>query len=164
MALLTYTTYDEIRAALGVSDTELPDTVLALPMYNVFAANVLEDVHANLADDFAAMSALPSPTAAQSRFIDLVKLYVLFGIAKQLTTSLPLFSVSQLSDGRAGFSRYDEAYKDLIGGIEQNLLSIRYRLYASYTSLFPGTAITAPSTTFSLVKATGLAVNPVTNA
>ena len=35
MALLTYTTYDDIRAALGVSSDEIEDATLSLSLYEL---------------------------------------------------------------------------------------------------------------------------------
>jgi len=162
MALTTYTTYAEVRAILGVSSTELPDTVLSLSIYGMHATLVLEDVYVDLPTDFATVSALPSPSANQQRFIDLTKLYVPYAIAKELLTSLPMFTVKQLTDGRAGFQRQDDVQLEMRDNIDQALLSMKYRLAAIYTTLYPTKITPIENKITTLTKAAGLGTDPVT--
>lgn len=164
MALTTYTTYPEVRAVLGVSSTELPDSVLSLGIYGTMADLGLEDVHADIPASFSTVSALPSPTTQQQRFVDLVKLYVPYLLAKELLTSLPMFAVKQLSDGRAEFQRQADIYDDLKDGIDSALLSLRFRLAAAYNTLYPDAGIATGRATFNITVASGLATDPVTNA
>jgi hypothetical protein len=48
MRLLDLTSYDQVRAVLGVSDEELTDTTLALPIYWRKLQMDLETVHPDL--------------------------------------------------------------------------------------------------------------------
>lgn len=162
MTLSTYTTPQEIRAVLGVSSTELTDATLALPMYGTLATLGLEDIHVNLPDDFSTVSALPSKTAQQQRFVDLVKLYVPYKVSKELLVSLPMFSVKQLSDGRAEFQRQADIFDDLKDGVDAALSSLRYRLAATYQALYPANSTTTATRLFTQTLATGVAVDPVT--
>jgi len=162
MALSDYTTPQEIRAVLGVSSTELTDETLALSMYGTLATLGLEDIHKNLPTEFSTVSALPVKTSQQQRFVDLVKLYVPYKIAKELLTSLPLFAVKQLSDGRAEFQRQADVFNDLRDGVDAALNSLKFRLSATYASMYPAVIVNTPTATFSSVRAAGLAVNPIT--
>lgn len=162
MALTDYTTYAEVRAVLGVSTTELPDSILALSIYAMQATLALEDVYVDIPTDYATISALPSKTVPQQRFVDLVKLYVPYRVAKELLTSLPMFSVKQLSDGRAEFQRQADVFADVRDGVDAAISSLRYRLAAAYKSLFPLNGVTVTAPTLTVTLATGLATNPVT--
>lgn len=148
MALTDYTTYADVRAVIGVSATELPDTVLALSQWETLLALSLEDVSVNLPAYFTTISALPSNsrTSAQQRFYDLVRLFASFSTAKDLLTSLPLFSVQQLGDGRAEFNRFANALEDTKAAVAGSFESMRLRLAASYLGLVPGDVVyTAPT-------------------
>ena len=64
-----YTTFNDVRAALGVDDKDLPDSVLALDIYSAGLTQDLEDVDVNLPDTYLTVSAESSPTAQQTRFL-----------------------------------------------------------------------------------------------
>jgi hypothetical protein len=163
MALLTYTTYAEIRATLGVSATELPDTTLALSTYGVWAQLALEDISLTLPTDYDTTVLLPVKTPDEQRFIDLVRLYVSYSTAERLLTSLPLFSVKTLTDGRASFTRETDPYKSVREGVLATLRDLRKRLAAAYAALFPAAVIVlVPDPAPTLVLASGLATDPVT--
>jgi hypothetical protein len=162
MALTTYTSYDEIRAILGVSATELPDSILSLSIYDMHTVLALEDIYIDLPYDFSVVSALPTKSANQQRFLDLTKLYAPYAIAKELLTSLPMFSVKQLTDGRAGFMRQDDVQQQLKENIDGALLSLKYRLGAIYTTLYPTKITVVGNNKLTLTKISVLGTDPVT--
>lgn len=155
-----FVTDDEVRAALGVSITELPAKVLNLATYPIIIEMALDDIHTSLRADYDTVLALPSPTAAQHRFLDATKMFALYALANHLLATLPMFSVKSLTDGRASFDRQVDAYKDTKEAVSAMYVSLRYRLSAAYQILYP--ANTLPSATESLIKAIGLGTNPVT--
>lgn len=155
MSLTTYTTYNEVRAVLGVSMTELPDTILSQPIYSTLLDLALEDVNVNIPAHFATVSALPTPSSAQNRFLDLVKLYAPYSTAKELLVSLPLFSVQSLTDGRAEFTRQNDVFEDVRDGVESALLSLRARLSASYAGLTVTSATIRPTLVMTVASALG---------
>lgn len=161
MPLTTYTTPAQVRATLGVSTTELPDVVLALPMYDTFADNALESVHEDAQVAFDSLSLVGTPTKDQSKFLAAAKLYVAYYVAKQLLASLPLFSVKQLSDGKADFSRQNDTFADVRDGVESMLGGLRSRLLTSLVVVDPGAAVTVDAVAIFTV-ATGLGTNPIT--
>lgn len=156
-----YFTKDEVRAVLGVSTTELSDAQLDLPLYPIVVEQALEDIHASLQEDYELVKALPSPSTQQHKLLDAVKMYALYSLANHLTVSLPMFSVKSLTDGRAEFQRQTDVWKDTKDGILAQLNSMRYRLAAIYQGLYPGNAVVS-SVSLSMLKAVGLAVDPVT--
>jgi hypothetical protein len=166
MATLTsYTTYDEIRAALGVSATEITDLVLARPVYDILLETDLEAVNANIPSLYATISALPSlsRTTAQQRFYDLVRLFACYSLAKTLLSSLPFFAVERLTDGRAEFQRQKDLFGDVRQSIDGIYNTVRLRLSQAQLAVTP---LETPyvTTAYDYVVATGLALDPVTNA
>lgn len=165
MALTDYTSYAEVRAVLGVSATELPDTVLALTQYALVAVLELEDVNLGipaLYTTVAAISSNPSKTATQQRFYDLVRLFVAYAVAQNLLTSLPLFSVKQLTDGKSEFQRQANIFEEVRAGVEGLYTALKTRLSTVYVLLEP-TAVVYSSESFDYTTAIGIAVNPMTS-
>lgn len=162
--LSDYTTPAEIRAALGVSATELSDPVLSQTQWGVLAVTDMEDVGLGIPALYITVSALLSGvrTAQQQRFYDLVRLFATYSCAKTLLASLPMFSVSRLSDGRAEFERQSDIFDDVRDGVDATYSAIRQRLSAIYVGLVPGAQIYGAKT-FSYTVSTGLLVDPVTN-
>lgn len=163
--LSSYTTPSEVRAALGVSTTELPDTVVNLPIYDTLAVLSMEDANSNIPSKYLALKAQVSPalTTAEQRFVDIVHLFVTYSTAKEMLVSLSLFAVQALTDGKAGFDRQTDVYQDVREGVNNMLASLRIRLINSYGLIVSGIAVVSASTQ-TFVIATGLGTDPVKNA
>lgn len=161
MTLLDYTTYDDVRAILGVSTTELPDRTLSLALYSDQAELMLSDIYETLPDLFATIKTNPTPTTLEAKVEKLVVLYYGYAVAKILLTALPMFSVKSLDDGRAGFVRFDDALNDIKDGVDAALATLKARLIAALNALIPGAVNTTVTERVHIV-ATGLAVDPVT--
>jgi hypothetical protein len=140
----TYTTYDEIRAVLGVSDEDIEDATLELAIYDHYLTMELEEVNIDLPETFATTNALTTPTAVQSRFLQATAMFAAFAVAKQLTSSLPLFAAKQVTDSKAGITRSDNPYKDTIKSIGIEYTRVRNRLIQSLDAL--GSTTAAPVT------------------
>lgn len=111
-----YVTYAEVRSALGVSDEELADSTLALNMYSLALDAALKRIHAALPADFAVIKEKDEAARTQPEkdVFDAVQLFAVYQVALELT-GLPLFSPKQVTDGKAGFSRYaDSPYKETV--------------------------------------------------
>jgi hypothetical protein len=161
MALLDYTTYDDIRAILGVSSTELPDKVLALNTYAFQGELALTDVYSDLPTLFATVKASIAPTTTEATLENVVTLFYGYSIAKVLLVALPLFAVQSLGDGRANFTRHSDIFADVRDGVDAALTALRKRLVDLINTLLPGT-VTVSATVTTHMLATGLAVDPVT--
>lgn len=139
--LTDYTTYNDIRAVLGVSEDDLTDTTLALQIYEDYLTQELEDVDIDLPDTYTTTAALPAPTAAETRFVKACSLFATFSVARTLTASLPLFAAKQITDGKAQVSRFDNPYKDAIKSINEQYEVLKTRLIAALGAI--GTITTA---------------------
>lgn len=161
--LTEYTTYEEVRAVLGVADEELEDAVLAQPLFERQLILDLEDVNSDVPNQFKIISAIlfASRTTAQKRFFDLVQLYSAYTVGKQLLTSLPYFAELRLQDGRAHKERVKDPFQLTQAGVLAGCESLRLKLAASYTDLFGGESVGRVLRT--MVVGVGIATDPVTN-
>jgi len=162
MSLLDYTSYAEIRAVLGVSATELSDATLALTQYATVATLELEDVNLGIPALYTTIATDSSKTATEQRFYDLVRLFVAYAVAQNLLTSLPLFSVQRLTDGKAEFQRQANIFDEVRSGVDGLYTTLKTRLSAVYVLLEP-TATAYAQGSFDFTQATGIAINPMTS-
>lgn len=113
MALIDYTTYAEIRAVLGVSDEELEDADLALPIRNLELEMAFDEVSPNLLDFYDIALAANPKSPSQRRLVRAVPVFAAYAVAIRLLASLPLFAPKKITDGRAEFERIADPYKHL---------------------------------------------------
>ena len=165
MALLDFTTYEEVRAVLGVSATELTDSVLSQPQYSTTLTLELREISTSVSTLYATISAIPEVgrTANQQWFYDLTRLTAAYAIASNLLISLPLFSVSRLTDGRAEFERQKDIFKDVKEAVEAMYGRLRGKLAELLLTLEPN-AIVFSEVTQVYTVSIGLGTDPVTNA
>ena len=161
MDVLTLTSPAEVRAALGVSSTELPDHLVTLSMHSTVLSLAFENTHARLEPLCQELKEEPDPTPLQAKFLKLAKLFATYALADHLLASLPLFSVNRLADGKAEFARAPDAYEDVRAGVEGYYNMLRGRILALLTLLEPNTEL-VPEVTPVISRAVGLAVDPVT--
>jgi hypothetical protein len=163
MQVVDYTTYAEIRAVLGASSTELPDTVLSQAQWGTQLLLSFEDISETLLPTYTAISALSegSRSAKEQRLYLLLRLYASYSTAKCLLTSLPMFSVLSLTDGRADFQRQTDILQDMRDGVDSDYLTIRERLVNAFAALGYGSIYVSTPQIYTV--STGLSVNPVTN-
>ena len=134
MSILDYTTYDGIRAVLGVSTDELEDATLDLEIYDSGLVLDLEDVDLGLSEAYLALPA--TRTATQDRFHRTVRMFAAYSVARQLTASLPMFGPKDISDGKATVTRFaDSPYKEVTKRVKEGFDSARTRLEKSYAAL-----------------------------
>lgn len=137
MSLLDYTTYDDVRAALGVSDVELTDGTLGLELYSSNLDVELDDIDSTLVDKFAEVNAVQSDerSKAQKRLYDTTRNFATYVVAKQLCGSLPMFGPKTVADSKAEVSRftndpYKETAKNVVKMWEQYRLRVANALAA----------------------------------
>lgn len=147
MPLLDFTTYDDIRAALGVSDDEIEDATLSLDVYEFELIAELESVADNLIDQYGTVKALDEGmrTPVQRRFFQATRQFATYAVAKHLTVSLPLFSPKDITDGKASFSRYAaNPYEKTIDAVKSKAESWRLRLKEALAGVQSVTATSLP--------------------
>lgn len=149
-----YTTYDDIRAALGVSAKDLKDDTLALAIYSSYLEIDLEDVNPTLPTTYATIqNKTPPLTAEEVRILSTVQFFATYSVAKHLSVSLPIFAPKQIADGKASLQRFDNPYKDMIAGVNQMYDAAKNRVIAALGSATTKTPLVyfstvAPDTDF----------------
>jgi len=106
--LNNYTSYDSVRAVLGVSDRIFPDTVLASEVYDLaLRADLVEvgqgiDPDADLDADFLA---LEGDDSATSNFYNAVRLFAAHSVAFRALTAMPELSPTFMGDSKASVKK-----------------------------------------------------------
>lgn len=133
--LLDYTSYDEIRAVLGVSDEELEDITLALPIYTQKLGFELSDISDTLESVYETAKTAPAPTAAQTKLLNSVQVFSAYAIAKHLLGSASLFAPRRIGDGRAETERVTDPFETLRDDVESGYLSLKQRVSSALVGL-----------------------------
>ena len=154
-AVSDYTTYNEVRAALGVSDEEVGDGVLELPMYGNHLAMEFGDLATTLSlatdveETYATLRAvaLNTLTKPQKRVLASLSLFATYAVARHLGTSLAMMAPKSLGDGKALMSRFsDSPYKSTLTNVEQQYEKAKASLGAALAALSSTTATTLVTT------------------
>lgn len=168
MAILTtYTTYADIRAVLGVSIDELPDSVLSLAVYdNALLVAMMgrsgvidpDTVERNLVDQYTYLKAIPSPTSDDLLNIALIEEYAVYFTADVLCGSLSMFAPKTQADGKSTLTRFssEDTYRSVCSAIKSRLGGIIGKLNDAF-----GIVISSDGTTLVAVPP---AFNNVTGA
>ncbi len=133
--LIDYTTYDQIRAALGVDDEDLPDSVVSLPLYESILTQEFEDIDLDIETTYATTEALETPTAQETRFLTACDLFATYAVAKHLSAALPLFAAHQVTDGKAQINRFTDPYKDVVAQVLSQYERAKSRLIAALSAI-----------------------------
>lgn len=161
--LTEYTTYAEVRSALGVSEEELSDEELGLDIYLLTLEDRLESLSDDLLPTWQDLPEDPdSHSAEEKKFAGLFKLYSTYAVAFHLLDSAELFGFLKVADGRASTERVPDSYKNLRINVTGMLGRLQAKLLAALGILVPGADVPVPAT-LSFVSAVGIAVDPVTN-
>ena len=159
--LTDYTTYNDIRSALGVSVDEIDDVTLALEMHDNHLRFELDEVNANLASAYATVVAIAPATrsAAQAKLYRATRLFATLAVANSLAGSLPMFGPKDISDGKATVSRFADApYKAVIKAVQGQYGVNRDRVKQAYAELISSASV---STARSYMSAARPVTDPV---
>lgn len=160
MAFSDYTSPDSVRAALGVSAREAPDTVIT---DNIYLIELLEEMDSFgitfRADYLAARDAEPR-SAAQNRLVLLAQAFGAYTIALKLIPILGALVPGRTADGKSEMERINNPYENMRAPIEANRNVYRTRLRAAYAGL-TGTAVNAPGLS-PRISVVGLGTDPIT--
>ena len=157
--LTDYTTYNDIRASLGVSDEDIDDTTLALTLYADALQTELEEINIDLPATFVTVKAVGSPTDVQKRFLQASRLFATYAVARQLTGALSLFAAKQVSDSKATVERFADPYRDTIKSVNASFDKARTRLATALATMSSSTAVTTAQVYLSVASPS---VDPVT--
>lgn len=134
MILLTdYTSADEIRAVLGVSEYEISDAQLELPLYSSVLQRSLRaftgtfgGVTGSLAAHYDSLLAKSELTDAEDDFRMTIREYAAYVIAETCLSGLSLAALKSESDGKATQTRFSDAstFQSVGKNIRQKLQSV----------------------------------------
>lgn len=158
--LIDFMSYDEPRAVLGVSEEELEDGTLELPVYSKQLSMDLEDVYTGLVQLYLSKQVLTIRTPEEQKLLDVVSVYAIYATSKTLLTSASLFAPKQVSDGRASTDRIADPFQSVREGVDATLAIMKARVYLTISAL--GNQVAA-TTSRSYFKAAGLSNNTITN-
>jgi len=167
MALTQYCELDEVRAALGVNEVELPNAVLNLPVYEIGLVRELSKISASLPAAFSSTLATPlaTRTEAQSAFFDAARLFCVYACARQVGVSLGAMAPKSVGDGKASLSRFsDSPYKDVLARVEAMCSGARENLAEAYGTLTSSTAAVASTVPATAFRASARATDVVTGS
>jgi hypothetical protein len=160
--LADYTTFDEIRAALGVSDEEITDETLGLEIHEIRFEEDLRSLSTLALSTWLALPGIDSRSTAEVRFGKLLKLYATYSVAYALTDSAELFGFLKVADGRASTERTAQAFANLRGSLAGRVRSFGDLMLEALSVIVPD--VPAPTGEFPLwVSAVGGATDPVTD-
>lgn len=160
--LTEYTTYAEVRAALGVSEEEIDDTTLELQMYESLLEEDLDAVSPAVRTTWLALPEDESLRSADEvKFAQRLRLYSTYSVAAELLTSVELFGYLKVADGRASTERRPQAFDTIKANVQAMKLKARAWLLASLELLVPGTPVT-PAGTINWTSSVAPATDPVT--
>lgn len=131
MALNDYMTYNDVRAALGVSVEELEDATIGLELYESAVDEDVLSVHSGLPGIYVGImeTVEADRTPQEQRLYKLTRLFATYSAARVVGQSLPMFGPKSISDGKATMSRFaDSPYKDLLDRLDEQYASTRDRL------------------------------------
>lgn len=161
MALTTYTTYDTVRAVVGLSPKELADDTLALPLYEQLLKEDLDSVSSELNATFVALP-VSGLSTYQQKLKDQVEVFSAYSVAEKLLSPAGIFCPQVVNDGRASRDNGADPYANLRIDVPKMMAVLRTRI--SITLDLLAVSSTVSVRTYSLVGSTGLAVDPVTGA
>lgn len=156
MAIVDFTSFDDVRAALGVSQDEIKDATLSLDLYEFNLVSELEGISLDLIPTYMTQVGDPQESwnAEQTRFYQSVRLFSTYAVAKQCTISVPMFSPKEQSDGKAALVRFAlDPYKSMIDGVVQQYDIFREKLESAYGAITTsGDPIFIPRTYFTVIS------------
>jgi len=163
-AVLTYTTYEDVRAVLGISDDDLEDAALDLGVYAGDLYLALTEISEDLPALYVTKKAIAegSRTSDEQKFVLLVSRFATYQVARQSGAAI-LMGAQKITDGKAEMARFTSSpYKDLLDRVEAEYARVRRLLENVFATLTGGDTVANPAAT--LLVGAKPAVDRVTNA
>lgn len=149
LSLLDYTTYEDIRATLGVNDIELTDDKLDLTLYSSNLGVELDDLSTDLSEKYDEVRVIAegSRTKKQQRLYDVTRLFATYTVAKQCCVSLPMFGPKTVNDSKTEVSRFsNDPYKETIKTVIKEWEKYRQRTQTALEDLASSVSVAAVRT------------------
>jgi len=142
MNITSYTSYAEIRQVVGLSVKELPDTELAVELYNNVLQLKLQEVVLPSATPgpgpldarFLVIAALAenARTTAEQKLYNLTRLYSTYVVAYEVSMSLSTRTPKTIADGKHTLVRFspESVYQDTAKNISKQVEDLRQKIEA----------------------------------
>lgn len=137
MPLTDYTSFQEVRAALGVEDDELSDDTLSLPMYETKLGISLDQIDSTLQAAFLVIAAkvATTRTTPETLVFDRTRLFATYAVAIACIPSIGLRAMKGESDEKADYSRFSGTnLQDLANGLAADFEGISLGLQKAYAA------------------------------
>lgn len=157
-----YTTFDDIRATLGVEALELTDETLGLKVFESGLEAEIYDVSSSLDTTYHEVLLIEEPlrTPVQKRLVSMAGSFATYAVAKQVAASMSMFAPRSIADGKSTLTRFSgEPYKDVLKNLQEQYDVARNRLVKALDELMASTSTVAYRTIFNAV---GSGYDPVT--
>ena len=153
--ILDYTTYDDVRAVLGVEEDELENETLGLQIYASGLESDLYDLNPSFTVLYTDIKVKDEATRTdiEKRVLSLSTAFATFSVAKQLSYSLSMFAPRSIADGKSTLTRFSgEPYQDVIDYVNSQYMLARSRLQAALDELLTQTRASAAASIFFAVS------------
>lgn len=161
MALTAYTSYADVRAALGVTPKDLSDETLGLPYYEDSLVEGLDSVHSSLITAFDEATAAAPQSPAQSRLIRSFRVLATLIAARAAIPALRMAAPQQVTDGKAALTRFNDPLSDLTRALDDKYNQAKVRAEEALALLTVASTPSVPRVWFSAVTPSA---DPVTGA
>ena len=132
--LSNYTSYDSVRAVLGISSRIFPDTVMSTEIYDLALRFELTAISADLdAEYLDLIDDSVSLVPAAQNFYNAVRLFSAHAVAFKALTALPELSPTFISDSKASLKKDLMAVSKQVTYDFQKYRSALAVAYATYT-------------------------------
>lgn len=135
MSLTAYCDFAEVRSTLGVSELELQDMVLGLPVYEMGLVRELNKVSTSLNAAFSSIHAkdIAARTTVEASLHDAVRLFSVYATARQVGVSLANFAPKDVSDGKASVGRFSGTpFESVMSLVDDMYAALRNDLRLAY--------------------------------
>lgn len=136
--LAPFTTNDDVRGLLGVSDEELTDGVLNLAVYSHGLMRELRKIDTGLPALFESLHQQPPGDLSpeERALLDATTFFSAHAVAVQAGASLGLLAPKRLTDDKAGFERFaDSPYRDVLARLANALADARHAVLEALAAL-----------------------------
>lgn len=120
------TTADAVRAAIGISESELPDSVLSQPFYARGVEKALRKIDSEIVNNWANL--LESDDENDRMVVGIVNDYAMYKIAVHACQSIELLAARTMTDSKATFQRFEVDLSALITRLEGMLAQVEDEL------------------------------------
>lgn len=164
MNIENYTSYLSIRAALGVSEFELTDSVLADKLFAVYLNQELLGISSTIVTDYDTVNGIASKSVAEQNFHDNFYIFTTYSVANHCLNTLPLFSPKTITEDKSTMSRYsDSPHRQTIELVSSEYARAKKALKNAY-SVYLGSGEIVVAAPFPTMIVSTPATDPVTNS